>query len=75
VKGAGGGSASAPVTITVDRKMSRASRQAGGGVQGRRRAALRKALAGPPTGTVRIGTQPPTPTRITIERVTGAAGC
>jgi len=74
VKGAGGASATAPVTITVDRKMSQgeadklaAAFKAGGA------AALRKALAGvPPTGTVRIGTQPPTPTRITIERVTGA---
>ena len=74
VKGAGGASATAPVTINVDRKMSQgeadklaAAFKAGGA------AALRKALAGvPPTGTVRIGTQPATPTRITIERTTAA---
>jgi hypothetical protein len=72
-KAAGGGSASAPVTITVERKMSqveadklRAAFKAGGA------AALRKALAGvPPTGTIRIGTSIATPTRMTIERVTG----
>jgi len=74
VKGAGGGSASAPVTINVDRKMSQgeadklaAAFKAGGA------AALRKALVGvPPTGTIRIGSGAATPTRLTIERATGA---
>ena len=77
VKTAGGASASAPVTITIDRKMSQneadklvAAFKAGGA------AALRKGLVGiPPTGTVRIGAGTATPTRFTIERATGAAGC
>ena len=68
-----GGSASAAVTITIDRKMSpseadtlRAAFKGGGA------AALRKALAGvPPTGSVRIGAGSATPTRVTIERPTG----
>jgi hypothetical protein len=72
VKGAGGASATAPVTITVDRKMSQreadsltAAFKAGGA------AALRKGLVGvPATGTVRIGAGSATPTRFTIERVT-----
>jgi hypothetical protein len=74
VKGAGGGSASVPVTITVDRKMAQAEAdklaaafKAGGA------AALRKALTGvPPTGTIRVGAGTATPTRIAIERATGA---
>ena len=74
VKAAGGAAASAPVTITIDRKMSQseadalaAAFKAGGA------AALRKGLAAiPPTGSVRIGTGSATPTRFTIERVTGA---
>ncbi len=73
VKAAGGASASAPVTVTVDRKMSQseadglvAAFKAGGAD------ALRKKLVGvPPTGTVRIGKGTDTPTRITIERATG----
>ena len=73
VKAAGGGAASAPVTINVDRKMSQgeadklaAAFKAGGA------AGLRKALAGvPPTGTIRIGDNPATPTRLTIERASG----
>jgi len=73
IKGAGGGSASAPVTITVDRKMSQgeadrlvAAFKSGGA------AALRKALGGvPPTGNISIGTGAATPTRFTLERVTG----
>ena len=72
VKTASGGAATAPVTITIDRKMSQveagklgAAFKAGGA------AALRKALAGvPPTGTIRLGAGNPTPTRITVERVT-----
>jgi hypothetical protein len=73
VKGASGAAASAPVTITIDRKMSQreaetltAAFKAGGA------AALRKALVGvAPTGSVRIGGGPATRTRITIERPTG----
>ena len=73
VKTASGGSATAPVTITVARTMVKkeaeglvAAFKAGGA------AALRKALTGvPPTGSVQIGTGPATPTRITIERPTG----
>ena len=73
VKGAGGASASAPVTITVDRKMSSkeaeslvAAFKTGGA------AALRKGLAGTPsTGTVQIGGGSATTTRFTLERVTG----
>ena len=73
VKTAGGASASAPVTITIDRKMSQreadtltAAFKSGGA------AALRKALVGvAPTGSVRIGAGGVTPTRFTIERPTG----
>ena len=73
VKAAGGASASAPVTITIDRKMSQreaetltAAFKTGGA------AALRKALVGvPPTGSVKIGAGAATPTRFTIERPTG----
>jgi hypothetical protein len=72
VKTAGGVSASAPVAITIDRKMSQkeadsltAAFKAGGA------AALRKALVGiAPTGTVRIGEGRVTPTRFAIERPT-----
>jgi hypothetical protein len=72
VKGAGGASASAPVTITIDRKMSQreadslvAAFKAGGA------AALKKGLGGTAsTGTIRIGGGAATPTRFTIERVT-----
>ena len=73
VKAASGASASAPVTMTIDRKMAQpeadklvAAFKAGGV------AALRKALVGvPPTGTVQIGTGTATPTRLTLERATG----
>jgi hypothetical protein len=72
VKGAGGGAASAPVTITIDRKMTdreastlTAAFKAGGA------AALRKALVGiAPTGSVKIGAGSAAPTRFTIERPT-----
>ena len=74
VKTAAGGSATAPVTITIDRKMSEKEAQslanafkAGGA------AALRKGLEGvPTTGSVRIGAGTVTPTRFTIERPVGA---
>jgi hypothetical protein len=72
-KNASGVSANAPVTITVDRKMSQseadslvAAFKSGGA------AALRKGLAAmKPTGSVRIGTGTVTPTQFTMERVTG----
>lgn len=69
---AGGATASIPVTIVVDRKMSRdeaasliSAFKTGGD------AALRKALVGlPPTGSVRLGNAEPTPTRMVLERTT-----
>jgi hypothetical protein len=72
VKTAGAASATAPVTITVDRKMpqSEADRliaafKSGGA------AALRKALEGvAPTGSVKVGAGEPTPARLTVERTT-----
>src|SRR5688572_21937771 len=73
VKTATGGAASAPLTITIDRKMSQAEAESlvaafkTGGA-----AALRKGLVGiAPTGTVRLGEGAVTPTRVTIERTTG----
>ncbi len=73
VKTAGAASASAPVTIVVDRKMPQsevdgylAAFKSGGA------AALRKALAGvAATGSVRVAGGSPTPTRLTLERPTG----
>jgi len=73
VKGAGGAAATAPVTVTVDRKMAQseadpliAAFKAGGAE------ALRKKLVGvKPTGTVKIGGGSATQTRLTIERATG----
>jgi hypothetical protein len=72
VKTASGATATAPVTIAVDRKMSQteadgliAAFKSGGP------AALRKALVGvAPTGSVRLGNGDPTPTRLTLERPT-----
>jgi hypothetical protein len=72
VKTSGGATASAPITIVVERKMSQAEAEkfmetfrTGGA------AALRKALVGvPPTGSVKLGTGAATPTRLTIERRT-----
>ena len=62
------------MTITVDRKMTQSEADGliaafkSGGAAG-----LRKALVGvPPTGSVRLGTGAPTPTRLTLERATGA---
>jgi hypothetical protein len=70
VKSAGGATASAPLTVTIDRKMSQNEADSllaafrGGGA-----AALRKALEGvAPTGSVTLGKGPATPTRLTIER-------
>ena len=70
VKTAEGASASAPVTVTIDRTMSQteaeslvAAFKTGGA------AALRKALVGKaPTGSVRIGAGTVAPTRVTIDR-------
>jgi hypothetical protein len=73
MKTAAGASATAPVTITVDRKMSKveADRLAGAFKTGGA-AALRQSLEGvAPTGTIRIGSGTATPTRFTLERVTG----
>ena len=70
IKTASGAQATAPVTITVTRKMSQAeadkltSAFAKGGV-----AELRKALTGvAPTGSIQIGNGKATPTRLTLER-------
>jgi hypothetical protein len=72
VKTAGGAAATAPVAITVERKMPKSEADAliaaftKGGAAG-----LRKALAGVPvTGSVKIGAGAATPTRITLERAT-----
>ena len=72
IKTAGAAEANAPVTITIDRKMSQAEADKliaafkSGGAAG-----LRKALAGvPATGSVQLAKGAPTPARITIERPT-----
>jgi hypothetical protein len=69
VKTAGGAEATAPITITIDRKMPKAEADKlvaafkSGGAAG-----LRKALTGvPPTGFVQLAAGAPTPARITIE--------
>jgi hypothetical protein len=73
VKTAGGATATAPLTLTVDRKMAPAEADKlvaafkAGGVAG-----LRKALEGvAPTGSIALGGGKPTRTRITIERSVG----
>ena len=72
VKTAGNATATVPVTIVVDRKMSEdeAAKLTDafktGGAE-----ALRKALVGvPPTGSIKVGGGAVTPTRLTVERVT-----
>jgi hypothetical protein len=72
VKTAGGASATAPVTIEITRMMSQPEAEAmtnafvKGGVAG-----LRKALATTAaTGSIKIGSGTPTPTRLTLERQT-----
>ena len=72
MKAAGGAAASAPVTVTVDRKMPQSEVDGliaalkNGGAAG-----LRQALTGvPPTGSVRLGGGAPVTARITIERTT-----
>jgi len=72
VETGGGGIAMAPLTVTIDRKMSHEEAgalmetfRAGGA------AALRKALEGvPSTGTLKLGAAAGTPTRLTLERAT-----
>ena len=72
VKTAGGAEATAPITITIDRKMPEAEVDKlvaafkSGGAAG-----MRTALAGvPPTGSVQLAEGAPTPARITTERPT-----
>jgi hypothetical protein len=72
MKSAGGAEATAPVTITIDRRMPEAEADKlvaafkSGGAAG-----LRKALAGvPPTGSVQLAEGAPTPARVTLERAT-----
>lgn len=72
VKTSGGATATAPVRIVIDRSMPQAEAEKyaaafrSGGAAG-----LRKALTGvKPTGSVAVGANPPTPTRITFERRT-----
>jgi hypothetical protein len=72
IKAAGGAAATAPVTIVVNRKMTQQEADAltGAFTKGGL-AALRKALTGvAPTGSIQIGKGNPTPTRLTLERVT-----
>jgi hypothetical protein len=72
VKTAGGATATAPVTVTVDRAMTQqeadtllAALKTGGP------AGLRKALQGvKPTGSIQVAKGPAVPTRATIERAT-----
>jgi hypothetical protein len=72
VKTSAGASATAPVRIVIDRIMpqSEADKYAAAFRKGGA-AELRKALTGvKPTGSVVVGSQPSTPTRITFERRT-----
>jgi hypothetical protein len=72
VQTAVGGKATTPLSVTVDRKMS--EREADALAEAFRRSGasgLRKALEGvAPTGVLKLGNGPSTPTRITIERPT-----
>jgi hypothetical protein len=72
VKTAGGGTANAPVTIVVDRKMSQEEADSfKGAFKTGGAPALRKKLDGvPATGSIRLGSGTPTPTRLTLERAT-----
>jgi hypothetical protein len=72
VKTAGGAEATAPVTITIDRKMPEAeSAKLVAAFKSGGAAGLRKALAGvPPTGSVQLADGASTPARITIESPT-----
>jgi hypothetical protein len=72
VKTAGGATATAPITVTIDRMMTQqeadslvAAFKTGGA------AALHKALKGvKPTGSIKLGAGPATPTRLALERQT-----
>jgi hypothetical protein len=72
VKSATGGTAQAPITIVVDRKMSQAEADTlTGAFKTGGPAALRKKLEGVPvTGSVRFGAGRSTATRMTLERAT-----
>jgi hypothetical protein len=72
VKTAGGGTANAPITIVVDRKMSQHEADTfTGAFKTGGAPALREKLDGvPATGTIRLGSGTPTPTRLTLERTT-----
>lgn len=72
VKTVGGASATAPLTIRVDRKMSQSEADSlTGAFKAGGAAALRKALVGvAPTGSVKLGAGTETPTRLTLERPT-----
>src|SRR5690349_11825112 len=72
VKTAGGGTANAPITIVVDRKMSQEEADGfTGAFKTGGAPALRKKLDGvPATGSIRLGSGTPTPTRLTLERAT-----
>lgn len=72
VKGPGGATATAPITITIDRALSQAETDTlVGAFTTGGAAALRKALNGvPPTGSVKLGGGAATAARLTIERPT-----
>ena len=72
VKTAGGATASAPVTLVIERKLSESEASSlMGAFKTGGAAALRKALAGvPATGSVKLGNGAATPARISIERAT-----
>jgi hypothetical protein len=71
VKTAAGATATAPVTIVVDKKLTQADvdRLSAAFKQGGA-AGLRKALGGAAVGSIRLGSGQPTPARIAIERTT-----
>ena len=71
IETAGGATATAPVTIVVDKKLTQADvdRLSAAFKQGGA-AGLRKALGGAAVGSIRLGSGQPTPARIAIERTT-----
>lgn len=72
VKAAGDAAATAPVTVTVDRKMAQSEADKMlAAFKSDGAAGLRRALEGvAPTGSVKIGAGKTTPTRLTVERPT-----
>jgi len=72
VKTASGGTATAPLTVIVDRKMSQQEAEGlADAFRAQGAAGLRKALEGvPPTGSIQLGAGTSTPTRLTLERAT-----